>query len=91
MLVHTWEMTKDLDEKGYYVLVKHVLVEFVIEGISGIELEGFNHQNVLFGLHIEKMNSGFQMNLDASYGLEGSIEFDQVSILLKPGRPADTA
>jgi hypothetical protein len=31
--VHTWEMTKETNEKGYYVLEKHVVVEFILEGV----------------------------------------------------------
>ena len=31
--VHTWEMTKEIDDKGYYVLAKHIVVEFVFEAV----------------------------------------------------------
>src|SRR5579863_6498910 len=58
--VHTWEMTKEVDEKGYYVLAKHVVVEFILEAVSGLSLNGFNHQNVIFGLEVEKIDSGFR-------------------------------
>jgi len=43
-------MTKETDERGYYVLAKHVVVEFVLEEIPDLSLSGFSHQNVLFGL-----------------------------------------
>jgi hypothetical protein len=39
--VHTWETTKDVDEKGYNVQTKHIVVEFVCETISGLSLNGF--------------------------------------------------
>jgi Immunity protein 50 len=58
MLVHTWEMTKEVDERGHYVLAKHIVVEFIFETISGLSLNGFNQQNVIFGLGIEKIESG---------------------------------
>jgi Immunity protein 50 len=88
MRVHTWEMTKALDEKGYYVLVKHVVVEFIFEGVRGLSVNGFNHQNVIFGLNIEQAESGFRVNLDGCYGIEGSIEADKISLHLTPGTPS---
>ena len=33
LAVHTWEMTKEVDEKGFYVLAKHVVVEFVMKEV----------------------------------------------------------
>src|SRR5712692_168139 len=62
--VHTWEMTKEVDEKGHYALAKHIVVEFNFEAVSGLSLSGFNQQNVIFGLGVEKNNSGFQLTLD---------------------------
>jgi hypothetical protein len=86
--VHTWEMTKEIDEKGYYVLAKHVVVEFIFEAVSGLSLNGFNHQNVIFGLAIEKTDSGFRVTLYDCYGLAGSIEAEKMSLRLTPGKPA---
>ena len=86
--VHTWEMTKEIDEKGYYLLAKHVVVEFIFEAVSGLSLNGFNHQNVIFGLAIEKTDAGFRVTLDDCYGLAGSIEAENMSLCLTPGEPA---
>ena len=88
LLVHTWEMTKEVDEKGYYVLAKHIVVEFVLEGVSGLNLTGFNQQNVIFGLGFEKTDSGFRLTLEDCYGLAGSIEIEKISVRLVPGEPA---
>jgi hypothetical protein len=35
LTVHTWQMTKELDEEGYCVQTKHVVVEFILSGVSG--------------------------------------------------------
>ena len=86
--VHTWEMTKEIDEKGYYVLAKHVVVEFIFEAVSGLSLNGFNLQNVIFGLAIEKTDPGFRVTLDDCYGLAGSIVAEKMSLCLTPGKPA---
>jgi len=85
--VHTWEMTKEIDEKGYYVLTKHVVVEFLFETVSGLSLNGFNHQNVIFGVGIEKTDSGFRLTLDECCGASGSIEAERMSLRITPGKP----
>jgi len=84
--LHTWHTTKEVDEKGYYVQSKHVVVEFVFEAVSGLSLNGFNHQNVVFELGIEKTTSGFSLTLDECYGLAGSIEGNGMSIHLSPSK-----
>ena len=88
LCLHTWEMTKEVDDKGYFVLAKHIVVEFVFEAICGLALNGFNEQNVIFGLVIEKTDSGFQITLDDCYGLSGNIEAGKMSIRLMPGKPS---
>jgi hypothetical protein len=86
--VHTWQMTKETDEKGNYALEKHVVVEFNLEGVSDLDLSGFNHQNVIFGLSLEKTDSGFRLILHECYGLGGSIEAEKLSLSLTPGEPS---
>jgi hypothetical protein len=56
--VHTWQMTSEVDEKGYFRLEKHVVVTFAMEEITGLNLRGFNHQNVIDGLEIKRYGSG---------------------------------
>lgn len=68
-------------------MAKHVVVEFILEAVSGLSLNGFNHQNVIFGLNFERSGSGFRLTLDDCYGLAGNIEADRVSIRLMPGKP----
>lgn len=86
--VHTWEMTKEVDQNGYYVLAKHIVVEFILENISGLNLNGFNQQNVVFGIDLEKTDSGFRLTLQGCYGMEGSIDAERVFLRLVPGKPA---
>ena len=87
MRAHTWEMTKEIDQNGYYVLTKHLVVEFVFENISGLDLNGFSHQNVVFGIEIQKTESGFRLTLQGCYGMEGSIEAEKMSLRLASGKP----
>lgn len=77
MLVHTWLMTDNVDAQGHYVLEKHTLVRFLFEQVTSIEVAGFNHQNVLFGLDFSEETvegeRAFRVTLDPSYGLGGSL------------------
>jgi hypothetical protein len=50
--VHAWNITNEVDDRGYFVLQKHAVVAFTLEDILDIQLEGFSHQNVIFGLRL---------------------------------------
>jgi hypothetical protein len=91
LAVHTWEMTKEVDEKGFYVLAKHVVVEFVMKEVVGLSLNGFNHQNVVFGLAIERVDSGYRLTLEDCYGVAGTIDASDISIRLIPGKPREAS
>jgi hypothetical protein len=85
--IHTWDTTKEVNEKGHYVLAKHVLVEIILETVSDLSLDDFSQQNVISGLNIEKTDSGFRLVLGACYGLAGWIEAESLSIRITPGQP----
>jgi Immunity protein 50 len=87
LAVRTWEMTKELDEQGYYILAKHVVIELLMKDVVGLNLSGFSHQNVIFGLNIEKIDEGFRVTLDECYGVSGAIEAGDISIRMTPGKP----
>lgn len=89
LLIHTWETTDKVDDKGFYVLDKHVVVEFVLEDILGLNLSGFSVQNVIFELGIEKKEQGFLLELAPCYGLAGTIEAKILSIRLHLGKAHD--
>jgi hypothetical protein len=82
LLVHTWEMTRQLDRRGYYVSTKHIVAEFLMEEILGLHLENFNSQNVIFGLEIEKTDLGYRLILGACHGVAGHLECKDLSIRL---------
>lgn len=89
LVIHTWEMTSEVDVKGFYVMTKHVVVEFVLEEICGLDLSGFSHQNVISGLEMEKIDTGFRLTLGGCYGIAGVIEAKEISIRLNTGKPQD--
>ena len=83
-------MTKELDSRGYFVLAKHVLVEFLMNEVVDLSLNGFSNQNVLFGITIETAENGFRLSMDDSYGISGTIDAKEISIRLTPGKPTDS-
>ena len=89
LVLHTWEMTKQVDERGYHVLGKHVIVEFIMNDIVGLSLNGINQQNVIFGLKIEKRDEGILLSLDDCHSISGTIETKDLTIRLTPGKPND--
>jgi len=89
LVIHTWETTKQIDDRNFYVLAKRAVVEFVLNEVSELNLNGFSHQNVLSSLAIEKTDAGFRLDLAPCYGLAGAIEAKTVRIRLTAGRPTD--
>jgi hypothetical protein len=88
--VHTWERTNELDGRCYYVVRKHVIVTFFLEGISELELDGFSHQNVLAELTLTLDADGYILKLWPCYGISGEIRARSVRIELEPDMPSNS-
>jgi hypothetical protein len=52
--IHLWALTKEVDSKGYFVLRNHTLTTLKFTDVGEFEMEGFNHQNAMISLHIER-------------------------------------
>lgn len=73
LTVHGWEMTPDVDERGFFKLIKHHLISFVFLGISDAELDQFICGNILFGLEFSSLEEfaaagTFCVTLDSAMG-----------------------
>lgn len=88
--VHTWETTRELDEKGFFVQRRHVVVEFALENITALYLNDFSQQNVISGLTLNKTETGFRLEFGPCYGLAGTIEAEKISLRLVQGKPTQT-
>jgi hypothetical protein len=86
--IHAFEMTDKVNIKGQYVCHKHVIVSFYVGGIREIELNGFNHQNVLSGLELARVEQGYKLTLGGCYGVDGSITAETMRVELAPGPPS---
>jgi len=82
--VYAYHMTNELDDRGYYVLEKHVHVNFRMEEIFSLELFDFNLQNVIFGLILSRVEEGFEIKLDPCSGMSGTVASKRLSIDFHP-------
>ncbi|SEG45099.1 Immunity protein 50 [Bryocella elongata] len=85
--VHAFEMTSEVTSSGHYRTVKHATVIFKLEDVTGSELNGFNHQNVLAGLDVEVASDGVKLMLEHCYGLNGFISAKRMRVAIEPGIP----
>lgn len=88
--IHTFEMTNDVDTQGFFVCTKHVVVDFVLQGLNSLHLDHFNTQNVISGLDLKQTAEGFELALDGCYGVEGTLTAERISIRIQPGPPIDS-
>ena len=102
--VHTWITRQEVDEQGYFVQDKHVVVTFTMEGIMDLQLDGFSHQNVISELvlrpapdrperqacyALDPSSGDLEIALEPCFGLDGRIRCQTVRIDLTPGMPTD--
>ena len=86
-LIHTWEMTSEVNAAGYYILRNHLLVHLRFSRVEECILDGFNYQNVLNCLHIEEIRNrqmgylNFQVRLDTSHGLEALFQCQEIEVV----------
>ena len=86
--IHTFEMTPDIDAKGFFVLKNHLVVCFRLSEVVNLELGEFNHQNVIDGLSLSRTaDRSFRLEMEPCYGLFGFVEARTMSIELEPGKP----
>jgi hypothetical protein len=85
--IHVFEMTADVAPDGYYVLKNHTLVTIRFGGIDQLELDGFNHQNVLLGLALRDISARqldalkWEVQFDSSFGVGARFLCERISVL----------
>jgi hypothetical protein len=90
LVIHPWEMTNRVNAAGSYELIKHVVVEFVLSDVTTLNLQDPWEHSLLFGLEINRSESGFRLDLSATYGLSGTLDAKDVSLHVTPGKPGNT-
>jgi len=85
--IHAFRMTKEVDDRGYYVLDKHVVVTVTLEAVIQVGLSDFNLPGIIFELSFSTVEDDIQLAWTGSYGVEGTIRAKQARIDLIPGKP----
>jgi hypothetical protein len=85
--LHTFKMTSEVRADGCYRATKHAVVIFALEQVQGLDLNGFNNQNVISGLEVERVGEGFVLELSPCYGLAGHITAAKISLAWEAGIP----
>ena len=69
---------------------KHAIVSFLLDDICELQLSGFNHQNVIFRLDLNKQDEEYEIVLVGCYGVEGRIVTKKIQITFEAGIPASS-
>jgi hypothetical protein len=85
--IHAFRMTNEVDDKGYYVLDRHVVVTITLEAVTYVNLSDFNLPGIISGLGVSAAEGNIQLAWTGSYGVEGTIRAKQVRFDLQPGKP----
>ena len=86
LTIHVFEMTSEIIENRY-VLKNHTLVTFQFQEVVELELEGFDHQNVLQDLsiidirHRQLERIKFEVTIPGITGLDGKFMCRTIKIL----------
>ncbi|HNB24080.1 MAG TPA: Imm50 family immunity protein [Candidatus Melainabacteria bacterium] len=87
--IHAWHTTNDVDSSNYFITNKDVVVMFKLSGVLELELNEFNHQNVIFGLELKAVEEGIELELEPCFGVSGRVVAKRVEIEIAPGKPVD--
>ena len=73
--LRTWNISPEVDERGYFRTTDHATINFGLAQISAFELSGSDLYagGILFGLRIDHEGDGFLIELDPSLGPGGWI------------------
>ena len=86
--VHLWELTNEIDARGYYVLRHHTLATLRFHDVLDLKINGFTHQSVIFGLSIVPQErsegpwkTGFAVEFEPVAEFEATFHCSRVEVL----------
>lgn len=59
---------------------KHCIIDFEMIGIKEIEIEGFNYQNIVFGIDFGEENGFLTVDINPTFGVSGYISAKRVKV-----------
>ena len=85
--LHLWELLNETNERGYLVTRHHTFAKLHFHDVDELKMEGFNHQNAIFGLSItrEERPEGpsplFVVNFDPAFGMGASFTCGRIEVV----------
>lgn len=85
--VHLFETTSEVTPEGFHRLQNHTLATLLFTGVDGLSLDGFNHQNVLFGLSLVDISDRqldqlrWEVAFDSSHGVAARFLCETVAVV----------
>lgn len=84
LVAHAFQMTSEVDARGYFVLTKHVDVTFTIFELIEVQLYDFTEAGIIFALGIEIDLDSTTLSFESSYGVHGRIKAKRVAMSFEP-------
>ncbi len=85
LTIRAFRTTDKIDAKGYFVLDCHCTVTITLESIEAIDLKDFAPgEAILFSLKINKDTDGFNVLIESSYGVNGTIRAHGIRFEVQP-------
>jgi hypothetical protein len=84
---HLWELTNETDAKGFLVLRHHTRSILRFHSVTDFAMQGFNHQNAIFGLAIQQEERPgilvpvFSVEFEPASGMEARFTCLQIEVL----------
>jgi hypothetical protein len=88
--LHAFRMTDKVDDKGYFILDRHVLVTLTLEEVRQISLDYFELRGIISRLQITKTDKRYRVEWQSSYGVDGTIVAKNLRIDFEEWRPGST-
>ena len=85
--LHAFRMTDEVDDDGYYVLDRHVLVTLTLGEVRAISLDYFELTGIVSRLRITKSGKRYRVEWQSSYGVDGAIVAKNLRIDFEDWRP----
>ena len=84
---HVWELTNEVDQKGFLVLRHHTLATLSFHDMNELKMEAFNHQNAIFELLIdaetrsEDQRPILNVQLLPAFGVTASFRCSRIEVI----------
>ncbi|WP_167449095.1 Imm50 family immunity protein [Mesorhizobium hawassense] len=85
--LEAFRMTDKIDEDGYFILDRRVLVTLTLGEIRAVNLDHFTTIGIVGHMQITRTDKRYRVTWDSSYGVEGCITANSLRIDFEPSHP----